>query len=105
MLVAALWQWALFACGLHSPLLQCGQTMFASAALFSVSPVLQARLVAAAPDARALLLAANFVAVSLGQAAGAGLGGLALGAAGLTGAAAVGVLAAVAMLIAAARRA
>jgi predicted MFS family arabinose efflux permease len=104
LLAAALWQWGLLAGDLHSPLLQCGQVALASAALFAVSPVLQARLVAAAPHARTLVLAANFVAVSLGQGIGAGLGGLALGTTGLVSAAAVGVLAAAAMLILATRR-
>jgi predicted MFS family arabinose efflux permease len=103
LLAAALWQWGLLAGEKISPLLQAGQVVFASAALFAVSPVLQARLVAAAGEARRLVLAANFVAVSLGQAAGAGLGGMALAPAGLTGAAAVGVLAAACMLVLASR--
>ena len=98
LLAAALWQWGLLAGDLHSPLLQAGQTFFASAALFAVSPVLQARLVAAAGESRRLVLAANFVAVSLGQAAGTLLGGVGLDAAGLPGAAALGVLAAALML-------
>jgi predicted MFS family arabinose efflux permease len=91
-LVAALLQWWLLAMSLHSPLLQAAQVVLATAALFAVSPVLQVRLVAAAPDARGLVLAANFCAVSLGQAAGAALGGLGLAASGLVGAAAAGVL-------------
>jgi DHA1 family inner membrane transport protein len=95
-LLAALLQWWLLAMALYSPLLQAAQVVIATAALFAVSPVLQARLVAAAPDARGLVLAANFCAVSLGQAAGAALGGLGLAASGLVGAAAVGVLAALA---------
>lgn len=105
LLVAALWQWGLLAGGLHSPLLQAGQVVFASAALFAVSPVLQARLLAAASRAPTLMMAANFVAVSLGQALGAGLGGLALARAGLAGAAGVGVAAAGLMLVLAVRRA
>lgn len=103
LLVAALWQWGLLAGGRLSPALQAGQVVFASAALFAVSPVMQARLVAAAGPARGLVLAANFCAVSAGQAAGAALGGLALGPAGLLGAAAVSVLAAALMLVLAAR--
>lgn len=103
LLAAALWQWGLLAAGLVSPALQAGQVVFASAALFAVSPVMQARLVAAAGPARGLVLAANFCAVSAGQAAGASLGGLALGGAGLVGAAAVAVLAAALMLVLAAR--
>ena len=108
LLLAALWQWGLLAGGphaqpLHSPLLQAGQVVFASGALFAVSPVLQARLLAAAGRAGTMAMAANFVAVSLGQALGAALGGLAMGRAGLAGAAAIGVMAAGLMLILAVR--
>ncbi|MCC7283441.1 MAG: hypothetical protein IT556_13735, partial [Acetobacteraceae bacterium] len=99
LLAAALWQWGLLAGGLASPSLQAGQTLFASAALFALSPVAQERLVAAAGHSRRLVLAANFVAVSLGQAAGTGFGGIGLGEAGLAGAAAIGVLAAASMLL------
>lgn len=95
-LVAALLQWWPLVMDLHSPLLQAAQVVLATAALFAVSPVLQGRLVEAAPDARGKVLAANFCAVSLGQAAGAALGGLGLAASGLVGAAAAGVLLALA---------
>jgi DHA1 family inner membrane transport protein len=102
LLVAAAWQWALLAIGQPSPALQGGQIVLATAALFAVSPVLQARLVALLPTARPLVLSANFVAVSLGQAGGAAAGGFGLDQAGLAGAASLGVLAAGAMLVIAA---
>jgi predicted MFS family arabinose efflux permease len=100
-LLAAGLQWWLLAMGLFSPLLQAAQVVLATGALFAASPVLQGRLVQAAPEARGLVLAANATAVFLGQAGGAALGGLGLvmaekAGAGLLGAAAAGVLLAVA---------
>lgn len=67
-----------------------------AAALFSRSPVIQARLVAAAPDARAVVLALNGSMVFLGQGLGAAAGGAAIAAFGLPATGLVG--AAVALL-------
>ena len=56
-----------------------------AAALFSRTPVIQTRLVAAAPaEARAVVLALNGSMVFFGQGLGAAVGGLAIEAAGLT---------------------
>lgn len=50
-----------------------------STALFSIMPVVQSRLVAAAPAAAAFALSINQSGASLGQASGGALGGLLLG--------------------------
>lgn len=51
--------------------------------LFALSPIVQAQLVGQAPDARGVVLAFNSSTIFLGQAAGAGLGGLAIALSGL----------------------
>jgi MFS transporter, DHA1 family, inner membrane transport protein len=59
--------------------------------LFALTPMIQARLVALAPDARGIVLAGSSAAATLGQAAGAALGGVAIAAFGLAGIGAAGV--------------
>lgn len=54
-----------------------------AAALFSRAPVIQARLVAAAPQARSVALALNGSMIFAGQGLGAALGGLVISGAGL----------------------
>lgn len=71
-------------------------TAASAAALFSRTPVIQARLVAAAPDARAVVLALNGSMIFLGQGVGAAVGGAAIAASGLEATGLVG--AAVALL-------
>lgn len=63
-----------------------------STALFTMMPMVQARLVALAPDARAVVLAANSAGIYLGQASGAALGGLGIALLGLPGIAVAGAL-------------
>lgn len=58
-------------------------TVLGAAALFLRTPVVQARLVAAAPEHRPVLLALNGSMVFAGQGLGAALGGIGLTAAGL----------------------
>jgi predicted MFS family arabinose efflux permease len=63
-----------------------GVTLFiGSTALFSVMPVVQTRLISAAPAAAPLALALNGSSASMGQALGAALGGVVLGAVGAKG--------------------
>ncbi|RKK02513.1 MFS transporter [Pseudoroseomonas wenyumeiae] len=63
-----------------------------STAIFAMMPMIQARLVALAPDARSVVMAANASGISLGQASGAALGGLAIALAGLPGMSIAGAL-------------
>jgi predicted MFS family arabinose efflux permease len=65
-----------------------------SAGIFAIMPMVQARLVALAPDARSVVLAANASGIYLGQASGAALGGAAIAVAGLPGMSIAGALAA-----------
>ena len=66
----------------RSVLLGC-VTVLGAAALFARTPLIQARLVAAAPDMRAVVLALNGSMVFLGQGLGAALGGAATAVSGL----------------------
>lgn len=63
--------------------------------MFALSPVISARLVLLAPEARSVVLAANSSSVFLGQAAGAAAGGAAILLVGLPGIGLAGALAAV----------
>jgi predicted MFS family arabinose efflux permease len=63
-----------------------------SAAIFAIMPMVQARLVALAPDARSVVMAANASGIYLGQASGAALGGLAIAWGGLPGMSIAGAL-------------
>jgi predicted MFS family arabinose efflux permease len=85
-----------------------GAAMFASAAgLFSLMPVVQTRLAAAAGPSAPLALALNGSSSYLGQAGGAALGGAAIAGIGLPGAPAAGLAAAAigaALLLALSRR-
>ncbi len=63
-----------------------------STAIFAMMPIVQARLITLAPDARSVVLAANASGVYLGQASGAAVGGLAIAATGLPGIAMAGTL-------------
>jgi predicted MFS family arabinose efflux permease len=56
-----------------------------STSLFSIMPVVQTRLITAAPSSAPLALALNGSSASLGQALGAALGGVVLGSMGATG--------------------
>jgi DHA1 family inner membrane transport protein len=63
-----------------------------SMAIFAMMPVVQSRLIALAPDARGVVLAANASGVYLGQASGAAAGGIAIALAGLPGISIAGTL-------------
>ncbi|MBO1078955.1 MFS transporter [Roseomonas haemaphysalidis] len=63
-----------------------------STGVFAMMPMVQARLVALAPDARVVVLAANSAGIYLGQASGAAAGGLAIAAFGLPGMGIAGAL-------------
>jgi predicted MFS family arabinose efflux permease len=81
--------------------------LLTSASSFALSPVISARLVVLAPDARAVVLAANSSSLFLGQAAGAAAGGAAILLVGLPGiglAGAVAALACVVLMLRIARR-
>jgi DHA1 family inner membrane transport protein len=61
-------------------------------AIFAMMPVVQSRLIALAPDARSVVLAANASGIYLGQASGAAAGGIAIALAGLPGISIAGTL-------------
>jgi DHA1 family inner membrane transport protein len=63
-----------------------------SMAIFAMMPVVQSRLIALAPDARGVVLAASASGVYLGQASGAAAGGIAIALAGLPGISIAGTL-------------
>jgi DHA1 family inner membrane transport protein len=63
-----------------------------STGIFAIMPMVQARLVALAPDARSVVMAANASGIYLGQASGAALGGLAIALGGLPGMSIAGAL-------------
>jgi DHA1 family inner membrane transport protein len=63
-----------------------------STAIFAMMPIVQSRLIALAPDARSVVLAANASGVYLGQASGAAAGGIAIALAGLPGMSIAGTL-------------
>jgi predicted MFS family arabinose efflux permease len=63
-----------------------------STAIFAMMPMVQARLVTLAPDARGVVMAANASGIYLGQASGAALGGLAIALGGLPGMSIAGAL-------------
>ncbi|WP_237182856.1 MFS transporter [Roseomonas marmotae] len=66
--------------------------LVSSAGIFAIMPMVQTRLVALAPDARSVVMAANASGIYLGQASGAALGGLAIALAGLPGMSIAGAL-------------
>ena len=66
--------------------------LVSSMAIFAMMPVVQSRLIALAPDARGVVLAANASGVYLGQASGAAAGGIAIAVAGLPGISIAGTL-------------
>jgi DHA1 family inner membrane transport protein len=80
--------------GVVAPLAQGLLILLVSASLFAVSPIVQMRLIALAPDARSTVLAFNAATFFLGQAAGAGLGGAAIAVLGLPGIGIAGAVAA-----------
>lgn len=74
--------------------------MAGSAALFSIIPIIQARIVSAAPHATPLALSFNASSTSLGQGVGAALGGVIIGRLGIPSAPiATGVIALLAMAV------
>jgi predicted MFS family arabinose efflux permease len=73
--------------------------LLVSASLFAVSPIIQTRLIGLAPDARSTVLSFNAATFFLGQAAGAGLGGLAIALGGLPAIGLAGATAALAGLV------
>ncbi len=84
--------------GLAVPLLWLA-ILLNSAAIFVIVPILQARLAALAGTATALALALNGSLVSLGQGAGAAIGGVVKDTAGFAAAGVVGALIAVAAVL------
>jgi len=71
--------------------LQALAILLTAGGLFALTPMIQARLVALAPDARGIVLAGASAASTLGQAAGAALGGAAIAGLGLVGIGVAGV--------------
>ena len=57
--------------------------LFGAAALFALAPIVQTRLVAAAPDRRTVVLALNGSMIFLGQGIGAAVGGVTIDVASL----------------------
>jgi predicted MFS family arabinose efflux permease len=102
-LTAALLAGAADGSGLGVPALALAILMVAGG-LFALTPILQAHLVALAPDARGLLLAFNASGSFVGQAGGAALGGLAIALAGLPAMSVAGMLAGLLALVVLARR-
>ncbi|WP_431281185.1 MFS transporter [Humitalea sp. 24SJ18S-53] len=68
-----------------APYLQGFFILGTSFALFALAPILQSRLVGLVPTARTVVLAGNASALFLGQAAGAGVGGIGIAILGLPG--------------------
>ncbi|MCS6930883.1 MAG: MFS transporter [Acetobacteraceae bacterium] len=94
--------WLLWAMADASPpaiMLQGGFILLTAACMFALSPVISARLVVLAPDARSVVLAANSSSVFLGQAAGAAAGGAAILLLGLPGIGLAGATAAFACFL------
>jgi predicted MFS family arabinose efflux permease len=91
-LTAALLAGAADGTGLEIPA-QALAILIVAGGLFALTPILQAHLVALAPEARGLLLAANASAAFIGQAGGAAIGGLAIALAGLPAMSISGMLA------------
>jgi predicted MFS family arabinose efflux permease len=87
--------WAMADGSLPAIILQGGFILLTAASMFALSPVISARLVLLAPEARSVVLAANSSAVFLGQAAGAAAGGVAIWLVGLPGIGLAGALAAI----------
>lgn len=73
-----------------TPWLLAAMVMAGSGSLFALTPMLQVRLIAAAPDARNVVLAVNGAMIYLGQGLGAALGGVTVAVGGLTWLGAVG---------------
>lgn len=65
--------------------LQALAILMTAGGLFALVPMVQARLVALAPDARGIVLAGGAAASTLGQAVGAALGGVAIALVGIAG--------------------
>jgi predicted MFS family arabinose efflux permease len=99
--------WAMADGSLAAIVLQGGFILLTAASMFALSPVISARLVLLAPEARSVVLAANSSALFLGQAAGAAAGGAAILLVGLPGIGLAGAAAALgcfALLLRIARR-
>ncbi|MCK8784056.1 MFS transporter [Roseomonas sp. NAR14] len=84
-------------------LAQCVVLVFSSGSLFALAPLVQARLVGLAGEARGVALAFNAAALSLGQATGAALGGVALHLGGMPALGVAGAMVAACCLVAARR--